>query len=259
MAVAKQPQKLDVWLTEANKVYREVPYDVVADWVRQSRLLADDKVRPSSKAKGDWQLIADSSFAVYLPGAAPPQPQAEDTAEALEPVEAGLQWKRPRPDTDEDVDMIPLIDVSLVLLIFFMLVDAGNPNAAPGGNLPQAESGEQTDRPQGLWVRIDLDRKGKTPTPVYSVGRFHKESELERDRREQAGGSTSNSTRDADAAVRSLEAFVAGAGPPPVEVTINAETDVDAGVVRQLLVRIESSPKLHGKVRTYTGVNRKGP
>jgi biopolymer transport protein ExbD len=251
-AAKPTPQKLDVWLTEANKVYREVPYDVVADWVRQSRLLGDDRVRPS-RGKDDWQLLADSALAVYLPR--PEPPQAEDVAEALEPVEAGLQWRRPKPETDEDVDMIPLIDVSLVLLIFFMLVDVGNPNAAPGGNLPQIETGEQTERPEGLWIRVDLDRKSKTP--VYSVGRFRSENELERYRREQAGG-VGGPTGDVNVALTNLETLVAAAGLPPIEVTINAEADLDAEVVRKLLVRIESNPKLRGKVRTYTGGNRKG-
>src|SRR5271165_4008574 len=114
--MAEKPRTLDVWLVEANTVYREVPYTVVTDWVQQGRLLEDDRVRLVGTT--DWLKIADvAALAAYLPK---PIPQAEDRAEALEPVESGMSWRHRPEDEDDDVDMIPLIDVSLVLLIFFM-------------------------------------------------------------------------------------------------------------------------------------------
>src|SRR5262245_32701703 len=100
---------LDVWILDPEKVYREVPYTVVADWVQQGRLLDDDKVRPSGK--GEWQRIADSAdFSPYL---LKPEPhRADDQAEAMEPVAVDFVSSAPRrrEAEDDDPDMIPLID-----------------------------------------------------------------------------------------------------------------------------------------------------
>src|SRR5438477_852521 len=113
-----EKRQLDVWILETKMVYREVPYTVVTDWVQQGRLLESDMVRTSGSEK--WvPLVSLPDFAVYLPK---PEPfRAEDKAEALEPVEVDFSWKRPAPEEEGDVDMIPLIDVSLVLLLFFMM------------------------------------------------------------------------------------------------------------------------------------------
>ena len=119
--MAKTKEKrvfIDVWILETNTVYREVPYTVVADWVQQGRLLEDDKIRPSGTA--EWVTLGGSpAFAAYLPRAEPFRP--DDQAEVLEPVQIDFAWKAPRDEGDDDIDMIPLIDVSLVLLIFFMM------------------------------------------------------------------------------------------------------------------------------------------
>jgi biopolymer transport protein ExbD len=152
----------DVWIVETNTVYRAVPYTVVIDWVQQGRLLESDMLRPAGKT--DWAPLGElSAFAVFLP-----RPQAnrvEDQAEALEPVEVEFAWKKRSDDEDDDVDMIPLIDVSLVLLIFFMMTAA----VAGGGNifsLPWAEYA--TDLTSGvLWVGIDRDIEHR---PQYSIG-----------------------------------------------------------------------------------------
>jgi biopolymer transport protein ExbD len=241
---ARPPQKLDVWLVEANKVYREVPYDVVADWVGQSRLLADDRVRPAGK--GDWQLVAESAFAVYLPKAAPPQ--AEDAAEALEPVEAGFNWKQRPGGGDEEVDMIPLIDVSLVLLIFFMLTAGTAASVGSSAGLPQAEFGAVTDPKGSLWVRIDLEGRGKNRTPIYNVGR---------------GGQNPSNAQPAhstEEALQRLDELLPEDGRTKVEVTINAASEVEAGVVRDFLVKMDSDPKRRDKIlKKYTGVSRKTP
>src|SRR5581483_9531357 len=116
--MAEKKQFLDVWILESNSVYREVPYTVVADWVQQGRLLEDDRLR--SSGTGDWlPLSSMPAFAAYLPKVEPFR--TEDRAEDLEPVQVDFSWKPKKEDEDDDVDMIPLIDVSLVLLLFFMM------------------------------------------------------------------------------------------------------------------------------------------
>src|ERR1700730_8272616 len=137
---------LDVWIIESNTVYREVPFTVVTDWVQQSRLLPDDKVRPSGTPQG-FKIGGMPAFVAYLPKVEPFR--AEDQAEALEPVQLDFGWKRRRPDEEEDVDMIPLIDVSLVLLIFFMRTASGV-GASVLFPPPAADSGEVVDRPEGV-------------------------------------------------------------------------------------------------------------
>src|SRR5271166_1785343 len=106
----KQVRSLDVWIIDSNTVYKDVPYTVVVNWIQEGRLLEDDQVRtPKTK---EWKRIADiPGMAVYLPKAEPLR--ATDQAEALESVELDFAWKKPPADEDEEVDMIPLIDVSL--------------------------------------------------------------------------------------------------------------------------------------------------
>src|SRR5207237_9993438 len=100
---------LDVWIHEINKVYRDVPFTVVTDWLEQGRLLPEDKVRLAG-GKTWHELSQVPAFAPYLPR---PEPLAVgDTAEALEPVDLGFVPTRRVEDEDEDVDMIPLIDIS---------------------------------------------------------------------------------------------------------------------------------------------------
>jgi biopolymer transport protein ExbD len=166
--MADKRRFLDVWIVETNTVYKEVPFTVVADWVQQGRLLEDDRLRPSGTA--DWQRLGDvPAFAAYLPKPTPFR--AEDKAEALEPVQLDFSWKRRHDDEDEDVDMIPLIDVSLVLLIFFIMTAAsgaaaGFPFLARAGNAAVAENAD-------LWVGIARDGDAV----VYSVGQRDKPAE----------------------------------------------------------------------------------
>src|SRR5206468_11356769 len=93
--MAEKRRFIDVWLVEPNTVYREVPYNVVTDWVGQSRLLPDDMIRPSGTAQ--WFRVGDSpEFSPFLPKAEPVG--IEDEASALERVDMGFNWKRPGED-----------------------------------------------------------------------------------------------------------------------------------------------------------------
>ena len=48
--MAAKRRFLDVWIVESDTVYREVPYNVVVDWVGQGRLVEDDMLRWSGTA-----------------------------------------------------------------------------------------------------------------------------------------------------------------------------------------------------------------
>jgi biopolymer transport protein ExbD len=163
--MAQKRRFLDVWIVESNTVYREVPFMVVTDWVQQGRLLADDKVRPSGTAQ--WYPIGGSpTFAPYLPKVE--EHRAEDQAEALEPVQMDFTWKGRAEDDDDDVDMIPLIDISLVLLIFFMMVSVGG-YVFGNIDIPEArQKREALAEDMKLWVGVD--DKEKPGVPRYSLG-----------------------------------------------------------------------------------------
>jgi biopolymer transport protein ExbD len=224
--MAEKRRFLDVWIVESNTVYREVPFTVVADWVQQGRLLEDDMLRPSGTA--EWFRVGGSpDFAPYLPRAEPFR--AEDQAEALEPVQVDFAWKRRHDDEDDDVDMIPLIDVSLVLLIFFMLTATGVGIAATIPT-PPSEYAQVVNRPESVWININLESEGPARTPVYSIGQGETPSPDERDR----------DIHSRQELLQRLDAFLKDKGQ--VELTINAHKEVQSGVVRQLTVDLESGP-----------------
>ncbi|HEY8503222.1 MAG TPA: biopolymer transporter ExbD, partial [Gemmataceae bacterium] len=154
----------DVWFVRANTVYREVPYNVVADWVQQGRLQPEDRVRPAGAP--DWHELAGfEALNAYLPVAAPTR--IGDHAEALEPVELDTGWRPSSEAEDEDVDMIPLIDISLVLLVFFMMTTTVA--ALSHINVPETKhTAETTDNPEAFWLGIDRDLNG---TPLYAISR----------------------------------------------------------------------------------------
>jgi biopolymer transport protein ExbD len=161
--MAAKQRSLDVWIVETNTVYRDVPYTVVADWVQQGRLLEDDRLRPAGTQ--EWVPIGTMpAFAAYLPKAEPFR--AEDQAEALEQVQMDFAWKRSRSDEDEDPDMIPLIDVSLVLLIFFMMT-ATVATGAAFISTPWTKQAELNSDLTRVWIGIDFGRDNE---PVYSLG-----------------------------------------------------------------------------------------
>ena len=108
----------DVWLSQGKTVYRDVPYEVVTDWLQQGRLLGEDRIRPAKTE--DWFMIDKvPAFSGFVPRVDPLRTDAQQ--EALEPVETGFGWSNKAEEEEADPDMIPLIDVSLVLLIFFMM------------------------------------------------------------------------------------------------------------------------------------------
>jgi biopolymer transport protein ExbD len=240
--MAKQRPNLDVWLVEPNTVYKDVPFTVVADWIQQGRLLEEDKVRASGGA--EWRTVASvPAFAPYLPR---PEPfRAEDEAEAREPIGLDFGWKKPHHDPEEDVDMIPLIDVSLVLLIFFMMVTPGI-GAASFILKPGTVHGETYDDPRIIWIGIDY--KGPTPerrAPVFYVGEGKKGAEKE-----------NSDLATLDELIERLTVVIGDRSK--VEITINAHTDLPESVVRKMLVKIQEKPELRKKVeRMYTGVGEK--
>src|SRR5262245_30153032 len=232
--MADKRESLDVWIVESNTVYREVPFEVVADWVQQGRLLEDDMLRPSGTAEW-YKLGAMPAFAAYLPRAEPAR--ADDQAEALEPVEAEFSWKRPHAEEDDDVDMIPLIDVSLVLLIFFMLATTGAA-VASAVQTPSATFGWVSSNETMIWIGIDMDGDGN---PVYSIGQGNTTDEGNLLAQEQVLAKLDQKLRDREG---------------PSEVIIKAHEDLPSGVVLRLTVELDRRRDL--VIKKYAGVRDRG-
>jgi biopolymer transport protein ExbD len=181
--VAKPPKAFDVWFVVANTVYKGVPYNVVADWAQQGRLAATDMVRPAATNMA-WATVAEHEFlSDYLPrptaakavAAAPaafevvetPAVPASSTsgapAELPEPEE--LSFRKPGGDEDDEVDMIPLIDISMVLLVFFIMLQAAS--ALPSIDVPEMTyAGQLSNDPTAITINIE---KQDEDTVYYSV------------------------------------------------------------------------------------------
>jgi len=109
----------DVWIVDRNTVYQRVPYDVVADWVQEGRLLEKDCVRPAGQTSVAWQRIKEHpQLAPFL---APLEPPPEENPTEVEQEVDLVIEQRVKDEEDDDVDMIPLIDISMVLLVFFIM------------------------------------------------------------------------------------------------------------------------------------------
>jgi biopolymer transport protein ExbD len=161
--MSDQPKRFfDLWFVEANNVIKEVPFHVVTDWLQQGRATGDDRVKPSGTA--DWVPFGSVvAFQPYLLQLVPIR--AEDPAEAMDPVEMDFDWKRHETEEDDDVDMIPLIDVSLVLLVFFMMTTTVS--ALSRIAVPPMSHVSTIDTNPGV-IRVDIDlRNGER---VYSLG-----------------------------------------------------------------------------------------
>jgi len=238
--MAEKRRFLDVWIVESNTVYQEVPFEVVTDWVQQGRLLEDDQVKPSGTK--DWRKIGGTEELLpYLPHAEPFQ--AEDQAEALEPVEVAMRWRHRPEDGDDDIDMIPLIDVSLVLLIFFMLT-ASSVGAAAFITTPQTEHGLLADNPSGL--RIDID--WQDGEPVYAIAEGDGPPDPE-----------NKDLRNLKEVLERLRARLARM-TEPTDLVINAHKDLKAKVARDLLVALGGDPLFRKMLRTnFFGVSEGQP
>jgi len=140
MSLATDTRFFDVWIVERNTVYQKVPFTVVADWTQEGRLIDNDKVRPAGTTV--WQkLVEHPLLTAYIPK---PEPtHAEDTAEAFKAVELDFPGK-PQEAEDNDPDMIPLIDISMVLLVFFMMTANSLMSASPVQN-PKANNASIID------------------------------------------------------------------------------------------------------------------
>lgn len=156
--MTRPPKAFDVWYVTANTVYKQVPYQVVADWTQEGRLGPADMLRPAGSAEAWKRVDALPVMADYLPKPAAAYPTAPAAAavaavgagvsaatvapgpaEVPEPADPGAAFRSSLEEEDDEVDMIPLIDISMVLLVFFIIVSATG--ALSPVNVPEMKHG----------------------------------------------------------------------------------------------------------------------
>lgn len=226
--MSDQPKRFfDLWFVQANNVIKEVPFHVVTDWIQQARAVPDDRIKPSGTS--EWYPLGSvNAFAPYFP-----KPEPELPAETMGPVEMEAEWPKPAVEEEEDVDMIPLIDISLVLLIFFMmtLVVA----AVSHIEVPEMANATTIEGDPNI-LRIDLDMKdGRV---LYGIGVGTAEPAAD--------------ARDlpSDVEVKlKLDEMIAKEKSPP-KVRIAAHGDIPYEVVEEILKALESRQE-KGVIRDY--------
>ena len=227
--MAEKRRFLDVWIVEANTVYREVPFDVVADWVQQGRLLEDDMLRPSGTA--DWRRLGDFMRLRRLRAQAGRRAgAARAPVEPVEPVETGLhlaqavgagrQRSRYDPADRRQPRAADLLHADN---------EGRERRPAPSPDAARRKRHRRQHASDSAWVGIDLEGDGPNRTPIYSCG---------------AGGS---GAKDADSNLHSqAELLVPPANPAgrtkDIDLTINANPDVNTGDVRRLTIELSKNP-----------------
>jgi biopolymer transport protein ExbD len=225
--MADQPKRFfDLWFVQANTVTKEVPFHVITDWIQQCRAVPDDRIRPSGTS--EWYPLGSvQAFQPYFPKPEAPEPIH------IGPVEMEPDWPRPTHYEDDDPDMIPLIDISLVLLIFFMMTMTVA--AISKINVPGMENPVTIDSDPGV-LRIDIDRRdGKT---VYALGVGVSNPEPEDD----------NLSSDVEL-INRIDQRLAKATIPP-KVRIAAHGDVTHEVVEEVMKGLDRRQE-KGQIRDY--------
>lgn len=262
--MVKPPKAFDVWFLTANTVYKSVPFGVVADWAQQGRLGRTDKVRPAGTTQPWVDVAANEFLADYLrrPAASAVVPVAPTPAVDNSPIvlpatstvaetaaqpaelheEEGLTFRRPHGEEDDDVDMIPLIDVSMVLLVFFIIMRAAG--AVSPVEVPEMKyAGELRNDPEAITISIE---KKDEATVFYSVRLGQASARPEHDL-----------LKTPEEAIRAMEQLLADVQHPP-EVRIACRKDLPRERVYE--IRRELEPKFkERKINSFTATVMEAP
>lgn len=269
--MAKPPKAFDVWFVAADTVYKGVPYSVVADWTQEGRLAPADKVRPAGTTVpwltvSDHELLSDylprPTAAKVVPASPKPAAPVEEIAvaevlgEALAASAAAAvpdehaELPEPEPprkvraEEDDEVDMIPLIDISMVLLVFFIMMRAAG--ALAPVEVPEMRyAGELTSDPEAITINID---KADEFTVVYSVRRGAGAARAEHDK-----------LPTPEAALVALDELLAQAQRPP-EVRIACRKELPNDRVVELQTELETRKTknyINSYVATVTEAQKK--
>jgi biopolymer transport protein ExbD len=254
--VSKPPKAFDVWFVAANTVYKAVPYSVAADWAQEGRLAGSDMVRPTGTttpwvAVSAHQLLSDymprTAGQVAVPAEASAAPAGADGAAAShEPAELPepeeFTFKRPASEEDDDVDMIPLIDVSMVLLVFFIIMRAAG--ALAPVDVPEMKyAGQLSNEPEAITINID---KKDELTVFYSARMGQSPARPEHD-----------NLPSPEKAIAALDELLISASKPP-EVRVACRKELPRERVYELRRELETRMKA-GKINAFSATVVEAP
>jgi biopolymer transport protein ExbD len=81
-----------------------------------------------------------------------------------------MNFRRGRAREEPDINLIPLIDILIVILIFLFLTTTYSRFAELQINLPEASAEKAADRPQMLAVAVDAQGKYSVNGSIVSYG-----------------------------------------------------------------------------------------
>jgi biopolymer transport protein ExbD len=81
-----------------------------------------------------------------------------------------MNFRKGRVREDPDINLIPLIDILIVILIFLFLTTTYSRFAELQINLPEASAEKATDRPQMLSVAVDAQGKYSVNGTIIAYG-----------------------------------------------------------------------------------------
>src|SRR5258708_30156641 len=96
-----------------------------------------------------------------------------------------MNFRRGRARDEPEINLIPLIDILIVILIFLFLTTTYSRYAELQINLPEASAERASDRPQVLSVAVEAQRRhtiNGAQTPDVSPGPFPQTSRVAAER-----------------------------------------------------------------------------
>lgn len=167
------PRFFSVWLKQSNMTYSGVPFTVICDWISEGRVTVNDCVRTAGQPS--WDYLGDHKlFAPYFQmGGAAPTPEA--IADEMNAIDLEIPHKKEHED--DEVDMIPLIDISLVLLVFFMMTAQNLITESPIKN-PEVKNSSVMNLKGEIQVAMAYDEVMKTKLVYYFSEKYKEPKDL---------------------------------------------------------------------------------
>ncbi|WP_372371316.1 ExbD/TolR family protein [Candidatus Uabimicrobium sp. HlEnr_7] len=132
---------------DSQKIYKDLPLATIKTWILEARIEADDYVSSAELKK--W--VKASSLSIFESYFAP----SSTGSDVISSRDLSFGWST---DDDEDthVDLTPMIDVTFLLLIFFMVTATFAVHEIANIKVPDAKN---TKKYQEKKMTVSIDRK----------------------------------------------------------------------------------------------------
>jgi len=238
-------RQMELKVVSLDRVYGPVPMETLVRLAAEGRVAPEDLVRPSGTRQ--WHRVEDVPvLAAAMPLSATLVAEEEEGAEEFELDEAGGAWTpitKARRHEEATMEMAPMIDVTFLLLIFFMLTNTlANPVPI---EVPEALHGRGVNMEGRQLILVEKD--GSYFLPRILV------------RKQDAQQGVARDDTPEEASPLALDELVAGVrqnaeelGKAPMDVVINAHPDTRHVHVRSLVEQISALPEI-GEITVGVG------